>query len=377
MEEKHKKIQKKNTSGPWKRALCIFVSVAAGCLLLAAGSVWIVDPFFHYHAPLEKFPYIVDDQLSQNPGMARQFSYDSVIIGSSMTVNFDTDDFKEMMDLRTLKLSYSGAYPKDDANILEIVYDAVETSENACSAGQPWCGLRAVFLPMDLPTMTADTDTVKYERPEYLYDKNPWNDLPYLLNKDVLLQYILRPVLHPVPTDLSMVYASWWTNEYYDEERVLATHTFSPLAENEMDAEALLPQTKANLEINFIPFIEAHPETEFYFFFPPYSILYWENVCRENHLEATLTQMQYVMDTLLAYDNVHVFFFQDEEDLVCDLNNYADYTHYHPKVNRRMVECFQDGTHEVERGETAIYTESVRKMVVRKILSKPPRDIRD
>ena len=78
-------------------------------LLLCASLVAYVDPFFHYHTPVGGFPYVVDNQLSQNPGMARNMDYNGCIIGSSMTVNFDTDDFKELLGYDTVKLSYSGA----------------------------------------------------------------------------------------------------------------------------------------------------------------------------------------------------------------------------------------------------------------------------
>ena len=75
-----------------------------------------------------------------------------------------------------------------------------------------------------------------------------------------------------------------------------------------------------------MPFVEEHPETEFYFFFPPYSILYWHNVMQDNSLNATMAQYRYVADRLLQYDNVHLFYFQNMEE-VTDLNNYADYSH--------------------------------------------------
>ena len=94
-----------------------------GCVL-AAVLVIVVDPFFHYHKPLKGFPYLIDNQLSQNPGMAEHMEYDSVILGSSMTVNFQTDWFKELMGLNTIKLSYSGAYPKDQSNIMKIIFDS-------------------------------------------------------------------------------------------------------------------------------------------------------------------------------------------------------------------------------------------------------------
>ena len=123
MKEKNVK-QKQQNKNPFKQALIWFGAFAAAAVALIAALVVYVDPFFHYHAPLKGFPYLVDNQLSQNPGMAAHMEYDSVILGSSMTVNFQTVWFKELMGLNTVKLSYSSAYPKDQANIMEIIFDS-------------------------------------------------------------------------------------------------------------------------------------------------------------------------------------------------------------------------------------------------------------
>lgn len=72
---------------------------------------------------------------------------------------------------------------------------------------------------------------------------------------------------------------------------------------------------------------------------------------QENHLEATMREYAHIAETLLAYDNVRVFYFPDREEIVTDLNKYADYTHYHASVNRFMTECFTDGTCEVKSAE--------------------------
>ena len=306
--------------------------------LLTAAMVIIVDPFFQYHAPLEQFPYLVDNQLSQNPGMAKNMEYDSVILGSSMTVNFNTNWFDELMGLNTIKLSYSGAYPKDQANIMEIIFDSNPRVD-------------AVFLGVDVMTYTGGVDETKYPIPAYLYDKNYINDVQYIFNKDVVLNYILRPIADPDKTDLATVYESWWTDEYYNIQWVM--HNYEP---PRAVAEEAVPQdyvegAARNLQVNICPYIEQNPSTVFYIFFPPYSILYWNDVILENHLEATMAEYEYIADTLLAYDNVRVFFFPDQEWIVTDLNNYADYTHYHKDINRYMTECFADRTCEVTSEE--------------------------
>ena len=64
------------------------ISIVAVLLAVCAAAVVIIDPFFHFHAPVKDFPYVIDNQLSQNPGLARHMKYDSVITGSSMTANF-------------------------------------------------------------------------------------------------------------------------------------------------------------------------------------------------------------------------------------------------------------------------------------------------
>ncbi len=325
------------------KLLVLLLCLVIGALVLAAALVVYVDPFFHYHAPLKGFPYIVDNQLSQNPGMAANMEYNGCIIGSSMTVNFDTDDFKELLGYDTLKLSYSGAYPRDDHNILSIVFDETTHARKTSKMG-------AVFFAMDIPTMTADTHETKYPIPKYLYDNNIFNDVNYCLNKDVILQYILRPLIQKKGSDLSEIYFSWWTPEYYNIQWVMHTYEEPPKAEKEITWEDVFDTTRDNLEVNILPFVEENPDTEFYFFFPPYSILYWHNLKQENFYEAALRQYQYVADRLLEYDNVHLFYFQTMEE-VTDLNNYADYSHYKPQINRFMVECFKSGAYQITSSE--------------------------
>lgn len=318
-----------------------FLTELVTILLLLAGVAALVvyiDPFFHYHAPLADFPYLVDNQLSQNPGMAKHMKYDSVILGSSMTVNFNTRWFEELLGLHTIKLSYSGAYPKDQSNIMKLIF----ASGNKVDA---------VFLGVDVMTYTGGVEETKYPIPEYLYDDKYANDIQYLLNKDVLLNYILRPMADPEKTDLATVYQSWWTDEYYNKQWVMHNYEPPKKVETPTPADAYLESVERNLAVNICPYIEENPDTVFYVFFPPYSILYWNDVICENHLDATVAEYQYIADRLLAYDNVRLFFFPNQEWIVTDLDNYADYTHYHRDINYYMTECFANGNCEITSKE--------------------------
>lgn len=344
-----RKLQAKGLSykGWFAVFLLTFLAAAGAVMLLVA----YVDPFFQYHEPLENFPYQVDNQVNQNPGMARHMDYDSVILGSSMTVNFNTHWFEELMGLKTLKLSYSGAFPKDQANIMDIIF----------ADGRK---VDAVFLGIDVITYSGGVEETKYPIPEYLYDDTVWNDIPYLLNKDVLLQYIMRPLADPDKTDLATVYASWWTEDYYNKQWVMHNYVAAQPAEKEAERDKFVENIKANLDSNICPYIEANPDTEFYVFYPPYSILYWNDVLQEKQLEAVLREYEYISERLFAYDNVKVFFFPNQEWIICDLDNYADYSHYHPDINRYMTECFANGEHRVTEENLAEELGKMRRIVL-------------
>ena len=61
--------------------------------------------------------------------------------------------------------------------------------------------------------------------------------------------------------------------------------------------------------------VKKHPETEFYFFLPPYSELWWDSVYRSGQTEEYLYARQAAMEALIAYDNVQIYDFQTDEEL--------------------------------------------------------------
>ncbi|MEG1847642.1 MAG: hypothetical protein RRX92_09510 [Lachnospiraceae bacterium] len=333
------------------RFLAILIGTAAMILVAMIGLVIYVDPFFQYHKPLDGFPYLIDHQLSQNPGMAKTWDYDSVLLGSSMTVNFNTDWFRELFDLKTAKLSYNGAYPKDQANIMDIIF-----SHNK--------GVKKVFLGVDIPAYSADIEETKYPIPAYLYDDSYSNDISYVLNKDVILNYILRPLADPKDqTKIPTMYSLWWTDEYFNKEYVLRDYKAPDIVAQEVKEDTFLPYLQANLDENICPYLEAHPETEFVVFYPPYSILYWYGVNRENKLDATLAEYRAMTERLLTYPNVRVFLFSDVEWIIEDLDHYADYDHYHKDINRYMAECFKNGDCEIrDKKQLAARMDALREL---------------
>ena len=65
-------------------------------------------------------------------------------------------------------------------NILDIIFDAKEDM------------VTDVFLGIDELNYSGEVEQTKFPVPEYLYDKNYLNDVQYIWNKDVLLNYKAR-----------------------------------------------------------------------------------------------------------------------------------------------------------------------------------------
>lgn len=309
----------------------LFFLMISVCIL----AVIVVDPFFQYHKPVKNLYYVIDDQINQNPGIAKNFDYDSVILGSSMTINFDTDLFAEVMGLNTVKLSYNGAYPKDIDNIMHIVGNR---KEQVCQ----------VFLGIDIYTYKTFPGICAYPVPDYLYDDSLINDIKYLLNKDVLLEYIVMPQIARKSTPLNEIYWSW---PYVDCGRnAVFAHYARPTDFAKMQpADIYQSNIEENMRTCILPYIETMPETQFTVFFPPYSVLYWYSRYADGSLSAELAGEKQIMELLLSYPNVRVYYFQNNYDFITNLDNYSDYTHYTHEMNDQMTRWFaqQDCPYEV------------------------------
>ena len=77
--------------------------------------------------------------------------------------------------------------------------------------------------------------------------------------------------------------------------------------------------------------------SKFYFFLLPYSELRWDRVYRSGQTEEYLYARQAAMEALIAYDNVQIYDFQTDEDIILNLDYYMDPIHFSADVNQFMV----------------------------------------
>ena len=95
----------------WFRNCIIIFATAILAIFLA---VLVVDPYFHYHAPIGK--YRLYEPRFTNDGISRNFDFDAVIMGTSMSQNFKPSLADELFGLNTVKMPLVGASYKELSN---------------------------------------------------------------------------------------------------------------------------------------------------------------------------------------------------------------------------------------------------------------------
>lgn len=303
-----------------------FALYAILLLVLAAAAVVIFDPFYHYHGPVFGLKAVVTKSEYQCIGTIRNFDYDSVLCGSSTAENYNNHWFDEAFGAKTVKAIKSSGTTADLQYYLE---EAFATHE-----------VKHVFYSLDLFALDGDPETnfVNDSMPLYLFDYNIFNDVKYVLNKDVLFE--------DIPYLLAMNLAggydegtsyNWWQYKVFSEEETLSHYDRSGEVQPVLREEEYQFRVDGNLDL-IVSMVEAHPGTEFTFFLPPYSMLWWDSVNRSGQLNEYLYARQQVMERLVSCSNVKVYDFQGEDSIVLNLDNYMDPVHFSADVNHFMVE---------------------------------------
>lgn len=307
-----------------------FLGAAAGFVLLlfalSAGIVFLFDPFFVYHAPYFGLAAVQTDKEYQCVGALRNLPYDSIIVGSSVTENNNNAWFDTRFHCRTMKAVRSYGATADLCYLIDV---ASETHE-----------LRNIFYNID-PASLAAEPVMTFEQvgcPTYLYDKNPLNDYPYLFGKDILFEKIPYMVAKTMLGYDEGTSYNWYEGKEFSERAVLAHYARRRDTVPPMEEDIYRTQLEGNLRL-LTAEIESHPETQFYFFFPPYSMLWWDGILRAGELDAYLYNEQICMETLLTYDNVRLYSFQTMDGVVTDLSLYMDTLHFAPSVNEALADA--------------------------------------
>lgn len=335
----------------YRKFLKNFTITAAILLIAAAALVIFFDPFFHYHGPVSPLKAVLTKKEYQSIGTIRNFNYDSLLLGSSTAENFNNRWFDEAFGAVTIKAIKSSGIT---AQLDYYLTQAFEERE-----------IKNIFYSLDLFALGGDPEAEFPDEsmPLYLYDKNPFNDINYVLNKDVIFE------------DIPYMLAETFLDDYdegasYNWAQYKTFGTAEALAHYDRPAEAAPMKTedqyKAVVDANIALLKKqalAHPDTTFYFFYPPYSLLWWDNMSRTGELSQVLYAAEASAEALLSCPNVKLYYFQNDTSIIYDLDLYMDPVHFTADINHYMVTQMQQDNYRLTPQNYSDCLENMRKLV--------------
>lgn len=302
-----------------------------------------VDYLQFYHKAIGYDPMFSYEQRYQAPGIAKNYDYSSIILGSSMTENTKASYVGKIMGGDWIRLSISGGSAHEQTLLLNLGLKT-HNVENVL-----WC--------IEYSSMIGKSNRVTEQEgafPGYFYDYNPFNDVKYLLNYNTIEKNISALKNKNVQSTEEIIDGinSWdWFSNYGEEHAVASYKSYKesintfPFEKYEWD------NIKNNIDKNIIPTIKNNPNTHFYLYYPPYSILRYRffyeysNDLFYNELE----MKKYIFEKLQGYKNVSIYDFQYEEKINTDLDLYKDMSHHNGQINNYIVEKIYDNEYLVTK----------------------------
>lgn len=340
------------TAKKWVR---IFVTLLLAAILAMTAMVVVIDPFFHYHKPLNGLYYNLNEERYQNDGILRNFDYDAMITGTSMTQNFKASQADDLWGYDFIKVCYSGAMYKE-------INDAVELALKDHD-------VRMVVRAIDGTYLLEDKDAARNDLgsyPEYLYDANPFNDVKYIFNSTVIGNYCLPMLGKKILGQSGGItsfddYSNWMAEASYGAEAVLTYRTSftAPESEETTLTDAEKKTLKETVAQNITSTAAAHPDVQFYYFFPPYSAAYWGTSWEKGTMKKEFACYRLAAEEMLQYDNIHLFAFDDRYDLTVDLNNYRDISHYCSWINETILSEMAEGNGRLTQDNCSAFYDGV------------------
>ena len=302
----------------------------AAALLVAIGAFnAYVDPFQQYRIP---GPYPARYYTSLHryiaPGLAKNAVYDTLLSGSSIVEN-------------TRNSAIGGACSGVGLNVAMPALTAREQAliVSTALAAKP---LARAILVLDFNEFSGAPDErnpLAGPIPLYFYDRNPLNDLPYLLSWGVLVKswrIVRGERTERFRTDSD---APWW---WADERRFGRDEVMKRLDPGNLNAQFQQPPRELagmqeSFRRNLLPILIAHPETEFELVWPPYSIIVWADFVQRGQLDVTLDFKRWMFETTRNLPNVRIIDLQGVAKVTHDLDRYTDLYHFAPSVNDWLV----------------------------------------
>lgn len=301
-------------------------------VLILAGLVVLIDPYFHFHKPIKGVSYILENERHQNDGILRNFDYDTIITGTSLDQNEKTTEIEQLFGGKAVKVPFAGGY------FPELSF----TLDNALKRKYVKRVIMSLGYGSFIESEPDDWGHPEFTYPMYLYDDDVFNDVKYIFDistLNMLFRDILRTVRRLESTSFDE-YSRWQDKEIFGKDSVLEKYQSDKDNYKEVIEDREI--TRLNIRKNLVELANKYPNTEFDFYLPPYNIIFWYDLINNGAFESKIEAIKIIVEELLSCKNVKLYCFIDEWDIVTDFNNYKDILHYSEDISSHILVKIND-----------------------------------
>ncbi|MBE6995338.1 MAG: hypothetical protein E7429_01195 [Ruminococcaceae bacterium] len=306
----------------YRRCAC---GLLAGVLLLltaAAAVVYAVDPAFYYRVPADGEAVFFNERY-QSAGLAANVEADTVLVGTSMAANYRPSAIGAAFGGSGGRITLPDGYISEFDRVMDVLFRKQAPGR--------------VVIALDMNILTRDGSGVTDAMPEYLYNRNPVDDVRYLLNKDALYYsfFVLKNREWGTTETLDESFV-WDEGIWWNHITALAGYARPEPSGETLPADAYLDNVRSNLAV-VERWITEHPDTQFEIFLSPYSMLFWDKAARLGQTEAVLAAVELTCTALLGYENAALYGCLMDREFVDDLDNYCDHLHHSTEMGDRVL----------------------------------------
>ncbi|MGL4909781.1 MAG: hypothetical protein ACRC4J_01090 [Cetobacterium sp.] len=293
----------------------------------------------YYCDPLQIFKYTEygnGEQRFLNYGIARNYNYDTAIIGTSTSENILKNDLKHILGVNGVNLSLSGSSNYEQRELLKQILK----NKN----------LKNVIYGLDVFSYNRAIDESRLDIPNYIKSPYGIDGIKQLLNFITLknsAKGLIKSIISKDKKNWIDTHSYWGDNYNYSKENVLSFDSNTQWGAQNLGAIKgmkegySLEKMKNNFDL-FLELTQQNKNIEYTIYFPPYASLFWYFIEKYDSLDTILEFKQYVLEKTTLTNNIKVHDFQNNFEIIENLDNYKDMVHYGPKINNKILELIKE-----------------------------------
>lgn len=332
-----------------------FIIIDISFLVIMGLIVYLWDPYNYYRIKDGRLKYVASVYI--DAGIIRNADYDAAMIGSSVSQNFDVQEFRNKVGINLVKVNTGGITLEQR----DLFYKTIEEQGKADT----------YYIEVAISAFNNEEDILD-DTPIYLYDENKWNDYKYLFGYETWLRgmpvSLAYACLDMFDIQIDTMHnlenvdyvGDWYYRKSVGKEIFMNNYFSGSGSISRQEYQGMYERMIDNVDKKLTSIIDEG--NKYIFYFPPYSAVLWSDAESSGYCEVWYQVKKYIIQKLCKYSNVEVYDFQNTEE-ICNLEHYRDVTHYGKELNDWMVDCFASGENKVDVENVDENMEVLRKLV--------------